>query len=169
MGLLVLLAWAVLAGAVPDLSVARLGLDRAPPDLWVAMATFLALKGSGYHVVKWGILLGLLADCASLDPLGTHAFVLGTVTFLFARRHGDVRGVTGALVPLSIALATIVARVLYVVRCLPLHRDGPVLAPLLAAFPAALTTALVSWPLLVLLERAGALDDLTGRRRAARA
>ena len=70
---------------------------------------------------------------------------------------------------LSIALATIVARVLYVVRCLPLHRDGPVLAPLLAAFPAALTTALVSWPLLVLLERAGALDDLTGRRRAARA
>lgn len=169
MGLLVLLAWAVLAGAVPDLAITRLGLDRAPPDLYVAMATFLALKGSGYHVVKWGILLGLLADCASLDPLGTHAFVLGTVAFLFARRHGDARGVTGALVPVALALATVVARALYVVRCLPLHQGGPILAPLAAALPVALSTALVSWPLLVLLDRVGAIDDLTGRRRAARA
>ncbi len=169
MGLLVLLAWAVLAGAVPDVVVPRLGAFGAPPDLYVALATFLALKGNGVHAVKWGILLGLLADCASLDPLGTHAFVLGSVAFLFARRHGDARPVGGVLVPLSVALATVVARVLYVVRCLPLHQGGPVLDPLRSALPAALATALVSWPLLLLLERSGAIDDLTGRRHATRA
>jgi cell shape-determining protein MreD len=114
--------------------------------------------------VRWGILLGLLLDCTSLDPLGTHAFVLGAVTFLFCRRSGSSRGVTGALVPLTVAAATVVARVLSVVRCLPLHRDFAVADPLLAAFPTALWTALASWPLLALLDKTRAVDDLTGRR-----
>lgn len=169
MGLVVVFAWAILSGALPDLAPTRFGLDRAPPDLYVALATYLALRGTGYHVVKWGILLGFLVDCASLDPLGTHAFVLGTVTFLFARSRGASRGATGALLPLAVAAATVVARVLYALRCLPLHRDVPVLGTVLGAFPAALTTALVSWPLLVLLDRTGAVADLTGRRHAARA
>jgi rod shape-determining protein MreD len=168
-GPFVVFAWAILAGALPDVAPARFGLDRAPPDLWVALAAYLGLRGTGYHVVTWGIVLGLLVDCTSLDPLGTHAFVLGTVTFVFARPRGASRGASGALVPLAVAAATVLARVLYALRCLPLHQDAPVWGTIVGGFPAALSTALVSWPLLLLLDRTGAVRDLTGRRHAARA
>lgn len=167
MGLLVLFAWAVAAGAVADLAPARFGLDRHPPDLWVAMAAYLALRGAGVHGVRWAVLLGLLEDGASLDPLGTHGFVLGATTLLLARPPSSDRRPLGLTLPLTVACATVLARALYAVRCLPLHRDVPFLPTVLAGFPAALWTALATWPLLAALDRVGAVDDLLGRRRAA--
>src|SRR5437867_13005231 len=104
MGPLVLLLGAVVACAVPDAMPRTLSVDRHAPDLFAALAAFLALRGTGLHVVKWGIVLGLLEDCASLDPLGTHAFVLGTTTFLFARRREDDPGVRGVALPLSVGV-----------------------------------------------------------------
>lgn len=180
MGPLVLFAWSVVAAALRDAMPDRFGLAAHPPDLHVALAAWLALRAAGPRVVVWGIVLGLLVDCASLDPLGTHAFVLGTVTWLFSRRHDPldarsfdrrsaVRGPTGALLPLCVALASVAASALYALRCLPMYGDVAALSGFVERLPAALTTALVSWPLLVVLDRTGALDDLTGHRRAARA
>lgn len=165
MGLLVLLVWAMLSVAVPDAMPARWGVDRHAPDLFVALAAYLALRGTGLHVVRWGIVLGLLKDCASLDALGTHAFVLGTTTFLFARTRDEGPGLSGLSLAVSVGAATFVSNALYVLRSIPLHRDGPSLALLVDGFPIALWTALFSWPLLSLLDRTGAVADLTGRRR----
>src|SRR5262249_27435233 len=78
-------------------------IDRHAPDLYVALAAYLALRARTISVVKWGILLGCLKDCASLDPLGTHAFVLGATTFLFARpRDEDTPVATGLAMVLSV-------------------------------------------------------------------
>ena len=169
MGVLVLLLWAVVACAVPDAMPARLSIDRHAPDLFVALAAYLAVRGRGLHVVQWGILLGALKDCASLDPLGTHAFVLGATTLLFARSRDDddAPAPSGASLAVSVAAATLVAGVLYAVRLLPMRVGGPGAWRLvLDAFPTALWTALVSWPLLSLLQRTGGVDDLLGRRSA---
>ena len=169
MGLLVLVLWAVVACALPDAMPARLAVDRHAPDLFVALAAYLAARGSGLHVVRWGILLGALKDCASLDPLGTHAFVLGATTLLFARSRDDddQPAPSAPSIAISVALATLVANVLYAVRLLPMHRDAPgALRLVVDAFPTALWTALASWPLLSILTRTGAVDDLLGRRRA---
>ena len=166
MGLLVLLLWAVLAGALPDAAPAALGIARHPPDLYVALAAYLAMRSTGPNVVRWGILLGLLADCASLDPLGTRAFAIGVTTLAFSRRRGGSQGPTGPMVPFMVFAAALLAHLLYVVRVLPLHGAAPFFGALAAGFPVALWTALLSWPLLAVLDRTGAVDDLTGRHRA---
>lgn len=161
MGLLVLFAWAVLASAVPDAAPRWLGIDRHAPDLWVALAVWLGTRANGYAVTGWAALLGALKDACSLDPLGTHAFVLAAVAFVFVRRRGaPVRGVALAV---ALATGTMVAHVLYVLRSVPLHAEGPALGNLLAGAPTALWTAIAAWPLLGLLDRTRALHDLVGR------
>jgi rod shape-determining protein MreD len=164
MGLLLLVLGAIVAVAVPDAMPARFAIDRHAPDLFVALAAYLALRGTGLHVVKWAILLGLLKDCASLDPLGTHAFVLGTTALLFARSRGESPGVRGVSLALSVFAAAVVSNVLLVLRTIPMHREGSSLRQLADGVPVALWTALFSWPLLSLLDRTGAMNDLTGRR-----
>ena len=77
MGLIVLVFWLVLAAGLPDLLPRAFGLSAHAPDLWTALVVYLACRGRGYAAVGWGIVIGLLEDCHSLDPLGTHGFVLG--------------------------------------------------------------------------------------------
>ena len=125
MGLLVLLALALLAAAVPDAAPHVLAIDRHPPDLFLALAAYLALRGRGYEAVPWAMALGALKDCASLDPLGTHAFVLGTVALLLSsgrERAGSVRGVTRAF---AVGAAGVLAHAISLVRSIPVTGEVP--------------------------------------------
>ena len=164
MGFLVLFALAVLACAVPDFAPAALGIHRHAPDLFAAVAVSLGLRGRGSGALAGAVVLGLLQDCASLDPLGTHAFVLGLVAFVFQRSDGGepMRGASRALL---VALGTLLAHALLWLRLLVIMQASPGFASIGQAFPTALWTALASWPLLSLMDRTHALDDFGGGRR----
>jgi rod shape-determining protein MreD len=170
-GALVLLLLTFAAVAVPDLAPRFLGLDRFPPDLLAALAVYLALRGRGEGVVLWGCLLGAAKDATSLDPLGTHAFVLGAVAWLFARdrERGGTDSVVGVSRAVAVAAGVLAAHALYALRAWPVGGRGVSLGALLAAFPTAVTTAVVAAPLFALLDRTGALDDVAGRPDALRA
>lgn len=164
MGPLVLILWLVLAAGLPDLLSGALGLSRHAPDLWVALVVYLAARGRGYAAVGWGIVVGLLRDAQSLDPLGTHGFVLGVVGLLFAEGRRDRGEVTGLSRWLCVGAGVVAAAWIYTLRMLPLG-GGLSLQALLGAVPAALTTMLVVVPLYASADRLGALDDLCGRAR----
>ncbi len=173
MGALVLLLLTFLAAAVPDVAPRALSIASHPPDLFVALAAYLALRGSGYAAVGWAVLLGCAKDAVSLDPLGTHAFVLGTVAFLLARDRGahaagrePIRGVARAA---AVGGAVVLSGVLYALRAWPIAGSAAPFAAIPAAFPCALWTALFSAPLLFALDRTRALDDLVTRHDALRA
>ena len=165
MGALVLLLLVVVAGAVPDLCPSLAGISAHPPDLLVALAAYLSLRGSGYGAVPWSIGLGFAKDAMSLDPLGTHAFVLGAVSLLLVRDRSGEAPARGLLRAGAVALAALFAHVVAVLRSVPVSREGFSLAGLLAGFPVALWTGLLTWPLLSLLDRTAALDGLAGRAR----
>ena len=164
MGWIVVVLWVVLAATVPDLCPRALGLSSHPPDLWVAFVAYAACRGRGYAAVGWGITLGLLEDAQSLDPLGTHGFVLGFVGFLFAEGRTDRGTIHGVTRTACTFLAVVAAAWTNVLRMLPLGASLS-LAPFLDAFPTALFTALAVGPLFALVDRFRALDDLLGRRR----
>jgi len=166
MGFLVLFAVAVLGCAAPDVAPAFLGISRHAPDLFVAVAAYLGLRGRGAGALAGAVFLGCLRDCASLDPLGMHGFVLGAVAFVFLRPE-RVHVPTGASRALLVAVACVLAHGLLLLHLLVVPRDGsgPDFASLRGAFPTALWTALASWPLLALLDKTGLLDDQTGARR----
>jgi rod shape-determining protein MreD len=170
-GALVLLLLTFLAAAVPDLAPRVMGLDRFPPDLLTALVVYLALRGRGDGVVLWGCLLGVAKDAVSLDPLGTHAFVLGAVAWAFARdrERGAAAPVAGVARAAAVAGAVLLAHVLYAVRVWPVGGLVPSAATLLRAVPIALVTAVATAPLFALLDATGALDDVAGRPDALRA
>lgn len=154
----------LLAQAAPDLCPAWLGLHRHPPDLWVVLVAYLAFRGRGYRAVGWGIGLGLIRDALSLDPLGTHAFILGMVAFLFcegSRRRGAIDGLLGLLLTFAAAL---LAGWLYPLRVLP---AGGALswAAFGQAVPVALTTTLAAALLHPLFDRYHLLDEIGARAR----
>lgn len=164
MGVVVLVLWVVLAAGLPDQLPAAFGLARHAPDLWVLLVVYLACRGRGYAAVGWGIVVGLLRDAHSLDPLGTHGFVLGLVGLLFAEGRADRGTLTGALRGACVFAGVVVAGWAYVLRMLPL--GGSLALPdLLAVFPTALWTALAALPLCATLDRLRAFDDLLGRAR----
>lgn len=164
MSFVVLLGLILLALVVPDLCPGVLGLERYAPDLWVAVVAYLALRARGYRAVGWAIALGFVRDAVSLDPLGTHAFVLGVVAFLFCegrRRRGDVDGITGVFVTFA---ASLLAGWLYVFRVWPTGR-ALVLQDLWHAVPTALLTTLFALVLHAVLDRYHLLDGIRGRAR----
>ncbi len=164
MGVAVLWVLAWLAAAVPDLCPALLGMRSHPPDLFLALAVYLAMRGRGTAAVKWGIALGAAKDCLSLDPLGSHAFVFGVVAWLFARREGHAPA-TGTLRVILTACAALVAQWLYLLRMLPVAHGGITVGAFFGAIPSALFTAALAPPLFALLDRTRALDGLAGRAR----
>ena len=165
MGALVLLFLIVVAGAAPDLAPSFAGIAAHPPDLLLALAAYLALRGSGYGAVPWAIGLGITKDAMSLDPFGTHAFVLGAVALMLVRDRRGETPVSGALRAGAVFLAALFGHVVAVLRAIPISLDGFSFAALLAGFPMALWTALFTWPLFALLDRTRALDDIAGRSR----
>lgn len=164
MGWVVLLLWVLLAAGLPDWVPARLGIAAHPPDLWVAVVIYLACRGRGYSAAGWGIVVGLLRDVHSLDPLGTHAFTLGAVGLLFCEGRSDRGRLDGVTRGVCVLAGSLAATWLGLLRALPL--GGTVSLPaVLAAFPIALWTLVATLPLFATLDRFGALDDLAGRRR----
>jgi rod shape-determining protein MreD len=160
--LLALVLWVLLAAGLPDLVPPRLGLERYTPDLWVALVVYLASRGRGYAAVGWGIAVGLLRDAQSLDPLGTHGFVLGLVGFLFAEGRSDRGALGGGLRAVCVLAGTLAAAWIYVLRMLPVG-GGLVAGDLLAAFPTALWTLAAALPLYATADRLRLFDDLIGR------
>jgi rod shape-determining protein MreD len=164
--LVVLLALMLFATALPDLAPPFLSIGRHPPDLWVAAVLYLALRGRGYKAVGWAILIGLARDSVSLDPLGTHAFVLGTIAFFFAeggRQRGRLEGLTRLSL---VAVGTLAAGWLYLLRILPLGSDVVTAAAFLDVVPGVLWTVVLAAGLYPMLDRGRLLDELCGRTRA---
>src|SRR5688572_3077758 len=120
MGWVVLVLWLVLAAGAPDLCPPAFGLDRHAPDLWVAFVVYAACRGRGYAAVGWGIVAVLLRDAHSLDPLGTHGFVLGLVGLLFAEGRTDRGRVQGLARAAATFLAVVASGWAYELRMLPL-------------------------------------------------
>ena len=165
MALLVLWCLVLLAAAVPDLCPPLLGLRAHPPDLWVAVVVYIAMRARGYRAVAWGILLGLVQDALSLDPLGTNAFVLGCVAFLFCEGRRSRGRVDVSFAVAAAFGGAIVAGWLYLLRTLPYGSEGLGMRDVLAAFPTALWTALLAAGLYSLLDRYRLLEELSGRPR----
>jgi rod shape-determining protein MreD len=168
MGPVVLVLLAMLAAAVPDLVPTSLGIANHAPDLFAALAIFLALRADGYGAVPWAILLGLAKDASSLDPAGCHAFTLGVVAFVVSRPR-SAPAATGAARALAVAGATLLAHVVGVLRMIPVAPEGLGLSSLAGGVAVAFWTGLFTWPLLSLLERTRVLDALVGRTRDASA
>ena len=164
MGVLALLTWLLLAAGLPGLLPDRLGLLHSGPDLWVALAMYLACRGRGYAAVGWSVAVGLARDVQSLDPLGTHGFVLGLVALLFAEGTRERGRMLAGMRAACLLAGTVLAGWAYALRMLP---AGGQLAPgdLLAAFPTALWTVAAGLPLYALCDALRPFDDLLGRRR----
>jgi len=163
LGLFVLFVLLLLAGFMPDFMPTAMSLSRYAPDLWLLTVLYLAFRSRGYYAVPWAIGIGLVRDSLSLDPLGTHGFVLGCIALFFAegRAHrGPVRGGSRLLLT---AVATVIAGWLYLVRILPLGDSGVSFGAFLEPFPVALWTTLLSIGLFPLLDRYRLLDDVCGR------
>jgi cell shape-determining protein MreD len=111
------------------------------------------------------VLLGVARDALSLDPLGTHAFVLGFVAWAFAEGSGHRGRVDGVARILWTFLAALTAGAAYLLRVLPLGGFRVTPSAFLAVVPSALWTAALALVLFPLLDRTGALDDLCGRPR----
>lgn len=165
MALIALWCFVLLAAALPGAWPRAFPFAEHPPDPWVALVVYLALRGRGYAAVGWGILVGATQDALSLDPLGTHAFVLGAVAFLFCegRRHRpDVEGLPRAIATLAAALA---AGWMLWLRCLPYGDRAADVADLLHAVPVAVWTTVLGAALFPLLDHLRVFDDLVGRPR----
>ncbi len=153
----------LLAGFLPDLMPTALSLHRFAPDLWLLTTLYIAFRSRGYHAVPWGIGIGLVRDSLSLDPLGTHGFVLGCVAFFFAEGRTHRGRMEGASRVLLTALATVIAGWLYLLRILPFGDSGVTWGAFLEPFPVALWTTLLSIGLFALIDRYRLLDDVCGR------
>jgi rod shape-determining protein MreD len=150
---------------VPGLCPAWLDLPAHPPDVWLLPVAYAAFRGRAYHAVGLGIALGLLRDCLSLDPLGTHGFVFGAVAYAFCEGRRMRPPVTGLPRLLLTVLAALLAGWLYLLRVLPLGADAPPLSEALHVVPTALWTGAASLLLFPLLDQTRVLDDLLGRAR----
>jgi len=167
MGYVALFVLVVMATHVPSLMPAALSIDSYPPDLWILLTLYIAFRSRGYSAVGWGIGLGVVRDAVSLDALGTNAFVLGFVAWLFAEGRVD-RGRIDAGARVVLTFAGVVAAMwIYAFRVLPLGGGLPE-GHLLGAFPVALWSALFGAMLFPLLDRYHVLDDVTGVRESAR-
>ena len=164
MSYVVLFVLVVLATHVPALMPSALGMDTYAPDLWILLVLYIAFRARGYTAVGWGIGLGVVRDAVSLDPLGTNAFVLGFLAWLFAEGRAD-RGRIDAGARVILAFAGVVlAMWIYAFRVLPLGAGIPD-GHLLGAFPVAFWSALLGAVLYPLLDRYHLLDDVAGGGR----
>ena len=164
MSYVVVFVLVLLALALPDVCPDVLGLRAHPPDLWIALVVYLALRCRGYRAVGWAVALGLVRDALSIDPLGTHAFVLGTVSLLFCagrRQRGVVDGALGLLATFAAAL---LAGWLYPLRVLP-STGALAGADFVRALPVALSTTLLAAILFPVLDRYHLLDEIGARTR----
>lgn len=153
----------IAAAAFPAICPRFLGLATYPPDPWLLLIVYLAMRGRGFTAVGWAIFLGLLRDAQSLEPLGTHAFVLGATAFIFCEGRRHRSPVEGPMRLLAVFGATVSAGVLYAVRMLPM--DGAGWTDVTSAVPVALWTTLLAAGLYPIFDQLRLYDDLMGRHR----
>ncbi|MDA1194989.1 MAG: rod shape-determining protein MreD [Planctomycetota bacterium] len=166
MSAVALFALTLLATALPDLLPSTWGLARHPPDLWALAALYLALRARGFRAVGWAVLLGLIRDCVSLDPLGTHGFVLGAIAFLFCAGQRERGRVDGASRVALVFVGVLASGWLYLLRLVPIGGGVVTFGAFLDAIPVALWSALLAMGLFPLFDRFGLFDDVCGRSRA---
>ncbi|MDJ0520963.1 MAG: rod shape-determining protein MreD [Planctomycetota bacterium] len=166
MSLVVLLALMLIAAALPDLMPEVLSIHRHPPDLWAVAVLYIAFRARGFRAVGWAIAIGAARDCVSLDPLGTHAFVLGTTAFFFCEGRSSRGRIEGPTRVALTGLGVLVAGWIYLLRILPLGGGVVTFGAFVAAVPVALWSALLAAGLYALLDRTKALDEVCGRTRA---
>jgi hypothetical protein len=104
-------------------------------------------------------------DSLSLDPLGTHAFVLGFTAWVFCEGRAHRGRLEGAPRLLLTFLAGLVAGWAYLLRLVPLGTAGLTGAEILAVVPGAAWTTAFAAALFPLLDHFGVFDDLLGRTR----
>ncbi len=156
----------LLAAALPDLMPHVLSIHRHPPDLWALAALYLAFRARGFRSVGWAIAIGAARDCVSLDPLGTHAFVLGCTAFFFCEGRGSRGRIDGSSRIALTGLGVLTAGWLYLLRILPLGGGVVTFEAFVAAVPVALWSALFAAGLFSVLDRYHLLDEVCGRARA---
>lgn len=166
MSFVLLLVLMLLATAVPDLVPTVLSIDRHPPDLWAVVALYLAFRARGFRAVGWAVLLGLVRDCVSLDPFGTHGFVLGTVAYVFCEGRRDRGRIEGGTRAALAFLGVLAAGWLYLIRILPLGGDVVTFAAFLDVVPVALWSTIMAMGLYPVFDRFGLLDEICGRSHA---
>ena len=165
MGPLVLFLLLILATHMPQITPGFWGMSTYAPDLWVLLALYLAFRGRGFQAVGWAILIGVARDATSLDPLGTSAFVLGFVAWVFAEGNGQRGRIEGGSRLVLTFVGVVVAGWVYAFRVLPMGQPLE-FAALLGAFPVALWSTLFAAGLFALLDQQRLLDDIAGRRHA---
>lgn len=156
----------LLAAALPDLMPHALSIHRHPPDLWAVAVLYLAFRARGFRAVGWAIAIGAVRDCASLDPLGTHAFVLGCTAFFFCEGRSSRGRIAGSTRVALTALGVLTAGWLYLVRILPLGGEVVTLEAFVAVVPVALWSALLAAGLYSMIDRYRLLDEVCGRTHA---
>ena len=166
MSLVFLLLLMLLATAVPDLVPSVLSIDRHPPDLWAVMALYLAFRARGFRCVGWAVLLGLVRDGVSLDPFGTHGFVLGTVAFIFCEGRKSRGRIEGGSRAALTAVGVLFASWLYLVRILPLGGGVVTFGAFVDAVPVALWSTVMALGLYPVFDRFGLFDEICGRSHA---
>ena len=150
---------------MPEITPGFWGMATYAPDLWALLALYLAFRGRGFQAVGWAILIGITRDATSLDPLGTNAFVLGFVAWVFAEGNGHRGRVEGGSRLILTFAGVLLAGWVYAFRVLPMGQPLE-FASLLGAFPVALWSTLFAAGLFPLLDQQRLLDDIAGRRRA---
>jgi len=164
--LVVLLALMILAAALPDLLPDVLSIQRHPPDLWAIATLYLALRARGFRSVGWAIAIGAARDCVSLDPLGTHAFVLGCTAFFFCEGRSTRGRLEGSMRAALTGVGVLLAGWLYLLRILPLGGGVVTFGAFAAAVPTALWSAILAAGLFAVLDRYRLLDEICGRTHA---
>ncbi len=166
MSLVVLIVLMLLAAALPDLMPSVLSIQRHPPDLWAVAALYLAFRARGFKAVGWAIAIGAMRDGVSLDPLGTHAFVLGCVAFFFCEGRSSRGRITGSTRAALTGLGVLLAGWIYLLRILPLGGGVVTLGAFLDAAAVALWSVVLALGLYPVFDRYGLLDELCGRTHA---
>ncbi len=166
MAILALLLLVLLGAALPDVVPHTLGLRSWPPDVFALVTIYIAGRGRAFRAVGWGIALGAVKDSLSLDPLGTHAFVLGFVAWLLAEGATNRGRLDGAAGLLLVFAGTTLAGWVHAVRVMPYARVGSLGEAFVGSLATAFWTTMLAIPLAALLDRTHALESLFGRPRA---
>lgn len=166
MSLVVLFVLMLLAAALPDFMPEVLSIHRHPPDLWAIAVLYIAFRARSFRAVGWAIAIGAARDCVSLDPLGTHAFVLGCTAFFFCEGRSSRGRIEGSSRIALTGLGVLIAGWIYLLRILPLGADVVTFEAFVATLPVALWSAVLAMGLYAVLDRYGLLDEVCGRTHA---
>lgn len=155
----------VLDTALRIVSPDRFGLQWAPPDLPLITALYIGFRAKDTGQLGLAIVLGLLVDCFSAQPLGHFGFLYGSAAY-FALH---VRRYVPAEAYLTHVIALLVCTVFVALLGLLLAAvtvSGPVGSGFSRAAVSALSSALLAPFVFGLWDRSGLFKRAVGGRRS---